>query len=50
MAMTVALPIVAPGYLQTMADDDTGQWMILGAILAQLMGFYFIRKIIDIKV
>jgi len=50
MLMTVALPFVAPGYLQGMAEDDTGQWMILGAILAQVMGIYFIRKIIDIKV
>jgi tight adherence protein B len=50
LCMTVALPIVAPGYLNTMAEDETGQWMILGAILAQLMGFYFIRKIINIKV
>ncbi len=50
VCMTLALPIVAPGYLQSMADDETGQWMILGAIIAQLLGFYFIRKIINIKV
>ena len=50
VCMTVALPIVAPGYLQSMADDETGQWMILGAIIGQLLGFYFIRKIINIKV
>ena len=50
VCMTIALPIVAPGYLQSMADDETGQWMILGAIIGQLLGFYFIRKIINIKV
>jgi tight adherence protein B len=48
--MTLALFFVAPGYLQSMADDETGQWMILGALLGQMFGFYFIRKIIDIKV
>jgi tight adherence protein B len=48
--LMLALMVIAPGYLKTMADDETGQWMILGALLGQLMGFYFIRKIINIKV
>lgn len=48
--LTLALYFVAPGYLQSMADDPTGEWMILGAILGQLAGFYFIRRIINIKV
>lgn len=50
LVLTVALFIVAPGYLQSMADDETGQWMILGAIVGQCVGFYFIRRIINIKV
>ena len=29
----MALFVVAPGYLQSMADDETGQWMILGALV-----------------
>ena len=45
-----ALLVVAPGYLQSMADDPDGKWMIVGAIIAQLVGFYFIRRIINIKV
>lgn len=48
--LMLALMVVAPDYLKSMADDDTGQWMILGALLGQMMGFYFIRKIINIKV
>lgn len=50
IGLMLALMVVAPGYLKSMAEDDTGQWMILGAILGQLLGFYFIRKIINIKV
>lgn len=50
IALTFGLTIVAPGYLQSMADDETGQWMILGAIVGQFLGFYFIRRIINIKV
>jgi len=48
--LMVALLIVAPGYLQGMARDDTGRWMILGAIAAQGLGYYFIRRIVNIKV
>ena len=48
--LVLALFIIAPDYLQSMADDETGQWMILGALLGQMFGFYFIRKIINIKV
>ena len=45
-----ALVIVAPGYLQSMASDDDGKWMIGGAIFAQILGNFFIKKIINIKV
>ena len=46
----LALLIVAPGYLQGMAKDSDGKWMIGGAIFAQILGNYFIKKIINIKV
>ncbi len=45
-----ALLIVAPGYLQGMAKDPDGKWIILGAIVGQLVGYYFIRRIVNIKV
>lgn len=45
-----ALLLVAPGYLQGMAKDPDGKWMILGAIIGQVLGFYFIRRIVNIKV
>ncbi|HTQ57044.1 MAG TPA: type II secretion system F family protein [Bryobacteraceae bacterium] len=44
------LLIVAPGYLQGMAKDPDGKYLILGAGIAVLLGNYFIRRIIKIKV
>jgi tight adherence protein B len=46
----LGLLIVAPGYLQAMAADPTGKVMIGGAIAAQILGNFFIKKIINIKV
>jgi len=46
----LALLLVAPGYLQGMADDPDGKYMIGGAIAAQVLGNFFIKKIINIKV
>lgn len=46
----LALLVVAPGYLQAMAEDSDGKWLIGGAIVAQILGNFFIKKIINIKV
>jgi tight adherence protein B len=45
-----ALLFVAPGYLQGMANDSDGKYLIGGAIVAQILGNFFIKKIINIKV
>ncbi len=45
-----ALLVVSPGYLQGMAKDSDGRYLIAFAILGQLLGNYFIRRIINIKV
>ncbi len=50
IALMFGLLIVAPGYLQSMAADPDGKWLIIAAILAQIVGYFFIRKIIRIKV
>jgi Flp pilus assembly protein TadB len=50
VATMFALLVVAPGYLQGMAADSDGKKMIAGAVVAQLLGNYFIKKIINIKV
>jgi tight adherence protein B len=46
----LGLLVVAPGYLQGMAEDSDGKWMIGGAVVAQILGNYFIKRIINIKV
>jgi tight adherence protein B len=46
----LALLVVAPGYLQGMAEDSDGKKMIAGAIIAQILGNFTIKKIINIKV
>ena len=46
----LGLLVIAPGYLQGMAKDSDGKWMIGGAVAAQILGNYFIKRIINIKV
>ena len=50
IATMLGLLLVAPGYLQGMANDSDGKYMIGGTIVAQLLGNFFIKKIINIKV
>jgi tight adherence protein B len=50
IATMCGLLIVAPGYLQGMAADPDGKWLIVAAIVAQVIGNICIRKIINIKV
>jgi tight adherence protein B len=50
VATMLALLVVAPGYLQGMAADPDGKKMIAAAVLAQIVGNFFIKKIIKIKV
>jgi tight adherence protein B len=50
IALMFALLYIAPGYLQGMAKDADGKWLIMAAVVAQLLGYYFVRRIIRIKV
>jgi len=50
IATMLGLLVVAPGYLQGMAADSDGKKMIAAAIIAQILGNFFIKKIINIKV
>jgi tight adherence protein B len=50
IVLMCALFFVAPGYLQSMANDPDGKYLIIAAIAAQGLGYYFIRRIIRIKV
>ena len=46
----LGLMVVAPTYLQGMADDPDGKKLIAAAIVAMLMGFLIMRKITNIEV
>src|SRR5206468_6775734 len=48
--LIAGLSFVAPGYLPSMAADPDGKWMIIGAIVAQGLGYFVMRRITDIKV
>lgn len=50
VATMLGLLAVAPGYLQGMAADPDGKKMIAAAVIAQILGNFFIKKIIKIKV
>jgi tight adherence protein B len=42
--------VISPGYLVEMANDKTGRMMIYGAVIGQFIGYFVIRKIVNIKV
>lgn len=46
----ILLMFVAPDYLRLLARDPHGRYLIVGAVLAMLAGYYWMRRIIDIKV
>jgi tight adherence protein B len=50
IATMLGMMVVAPSYLRSMAADSDGKWLIGGAIVSQVLGNFFIKKIINIKV
>ena len=50
LVLVLALTVIAPEYLKILADDADGKWLIVGAICAQLLGYFIMRRITDIKV
>lgn len=50
MVTVAALMVIAPAYLELLAKDPDGKYMIIGAIVAQLVGYWWMRNIINIKV
>ncbi len=50
VVVAVIMMITSPQYLIDLADDKTGRMMIYGAIGGQILGYFVIRKIINIKV
>jgi tight adherence protein B len=50
IVLALGLLVIAPGYLQGMAADSDGKYIILGAAIGLLLGHFSIRRIVNIKV
>lgn len=50
VTLLAGLMIVAPDYLRTLAEDEHGKYLVVYAIVAQFVGFYFIQRIVRIKI
>ncbi len=48
--VAVIMFVVSPDYLLVLARDPDGKKLVIGACIAQLVGFFCIRKIVNIKV
>jgi len=46
----LALTVLAPSYLPSLMKDPDGKYMIVAAIAGQILGYFVMRKIINIKV
>jgi tight adherence protein B len=46
----ILLNIVAPEYFKLMIEDEHGRWIIVAVVILQGAGYYWMRRIIDIKV
>jgi tight adherence protein B len=45
----LVISVINPGYMQTLFYDDVGRVLLVGAGTMQMMGFLWIRKIVDIR-
>ncbi len=50
VVVALLLFLTSPAYLLVLARDRDGQKMVIGAVVAQMIGFLCIRKIVNIKV
>ena len=50
IVMIFALKFVAPDYLPQMVKDPDGKYMIVAAVVFQILGYIIMRKIVNIKV
>ena len=42
--------VINPDYIRTLFDETVGQLLILGGIVLALIGFFWMKKIIEIEV
>jgi tight adherence protein B len=45
----LVISVINPGYMHTLFHEDVGRLLLLAALTMQLMGFLWIRKIVDIR-
>jgi len=50
VAVAFAIVLLNPGYIVTLIEDPVGIFMIIGAVIMQIIGIFFIRKIVAIDV
>ncbi len=50
LGVTGFMLVLNPAYLKGMAATDIGRWMIYGAAIGQVIGYFIIQKIVNIKV
>jgi tight adherence protein B len=50
LGVTGFMLVINPQYLKGMAATDIGRYMIYGAIVGQVIGYFIIQKIVNIKV
>jgi len=42
--------LINPNYLKPLFEETAGQIAMIGAIVFEVIGFFVIRKIVDIKI
>lgn len=50
IAVTLLLMVISPQYLRALWADPTGRIMVYGCIAGQIVGYFVIKKIVNIKV
>ena len=50
VAVAVFIMMTTPSYLRELYADKIGRWMIYGAIIGQIIGYFVIQKIVKIKI
>jgi tight adherence protein B len=49
-ALAIVMSVISPEHIKTLVESQMGRTMILGAIVMQTIGFFWIRKVIKIEV
>jgi tight adherence protein B len=50
IALSIGLSFLAPGYLDALVNDPEGKLIIIFVCVAQVIGYFVMKRIIDIKV